>query len=145
MFIYQREEKTVSNSIVEAVRDELRQIGAVRNEAEFCRDWLGRGESYLRTLRFTGRQPSAAALLFCADRLQRLALHLSSNSVANGAYWAERFALLARDCRAEMERNALVRCPIPQNRVLQNQTGKYLSNHGGTVATPHRRGAERCV
>lgn len=132
-------------SIVEAVRDELRQVGAVKTEAEFCRNWLGKSECYLRTLRFTGGQPSAAALLFCADRLQRLALHLKDNLVVNGAYWAERFGQLAQGCRVEMERNALARSPIPQNRGLQNQAWKYLSNHGGSAAIPNRHGADGCA
>lgn len=135
----------MSKSIVEAVRDELRHVGAVKNEAEFCRDWLGKSECYLRTLRFTGGQPSAVALLFCADRLQRLALHLTDNLVVNGAYWAERFAQLAQGCRTEMERNALARSPVPQNRGLQNQAEKYLSNQGGCIAIPHRHGADGCV
>ena len=32
----------------------LKTIGAVANEAEFSRDWLGRSECYMRTLRFKG-------------------------------------------------------------------------------------------
>ena len=32
----------------------LKTIGAVANEAEFSRDWLGRSECYMRMLRFKG-------------------------------------------------------------------------------------------
>lgn len=43
-------EKTVINEVF----DLLREIKAVDSESEFSRDWLGRSECYLRTLRFKG-------------------------------------------------------------------------------------------
>jgi hypothetical protein len=35
----------------------LKSIGAVRSESEFSRDWLGRSECYLRSIRFSGLEP----------------------------------------------------------------------------------------
>ena len=59
-------EKTVINEVF----DLLKAIKAVDSESEFSRDWLGRSECYLRTLRFHGGEPSLATIAMCASRLQ---------------------------------------------------------------------------
>lgn len=128
----------MSNSIVENVKADLQQLGVVRNEAEFCREWLGRGEGYLRTLRFTGTLPSAAALAFCADRLERLAVHLRGNSDHTEAFWAVRFERLAEQCRCEQEERLLKRKACGLARAQQNAQPEYLSNPGGRCATPQQ-------
>ena len=46
------------------------KIRAVDSESEFSRDWLGRSESYLRTLRFKEKEPSVGTLAICASKLQ---------------------------------------------------------------------------
>ena len=48
----------------------LSQIRAVDSESEFSRDWLGRSECYLRTLRFKQKEPSVGTLAICASKLQ---------------------------------------------------------------------------
>ena len=42
----------MSKLILETIRDELRTCSVIDGEGEFCRDWLGKSECYLRTLRF---------------------------------------------------------------------------------------------
>lgn len=121
----------VSNSIVEEIELLLKKLGAVQSEAQFCREWLGRGEGYMRTLRFTGTEPSAASLAFCADRLERLAQHIRHNLGQNDAYWGERLAKLAAQCRVEQEKRLLARSVTEQQAILQYEPGKYLSNQGG--------------
>ena len=51
----------------------LKQIGIVRSESEFARNWLGKSESYLRCMRVKGTQPSNGAVAVCAARMQALA------------------------------------------------------------------------
>lgn len=126
----------MSKSIVIQVRDELRAIGVVKSEAEFCKDWLGRGEGYLRTLRFTQGQPSAAALVFCAGRLERLAAHVADSLTDDGVYWSQHFSLLARKCRAEMERNVLAWRDAGENPQLQLIADQYLQNLVVSLPTP---------
>ena len=48
----------------------MKRIGAVANEAEFSRDWLGRSESYMRWLRFKGAGASTGSVAICASKLQ---------------------------------------------------------------------------
>ena len=52
----------------------LKAIGAVANEAEFSRDWLGRSESYVRGLRFKGLGASTGSLAIFASELQNYRL-----------------------------------------------------------------------
>ena len=58
-------EKTVLNEVFEY----LKEIKAVDTESEFSTDWLCRSESYLRSLRFKGVQPSMGTLAICASKL----------------------------------------------------------------------------
>jgi hypothetical protein len=58
-------EKLVLNEVFEF----LKQIGAVDSESEFSRDWLGRSECYMRTLRFKKATPSIGTLAICASKL----------------------------------------------------------------------------
>jgi hypothetical protein len=59
-------EKLVLNEVF----DYLKQIGAVGNESAFSREWLGRSECYMRTLRFKKAEPSVSTLAICASKLQ---------------------------------------------------------------------------
>ena len=58
-------EKTVLNEVF----DYLKQIAVVNSESEFSKDWLGRSECYMRTLRFKQTQPSIGTLAICASKL----------------------------------------------------------------------------
>jgi len=42
----------------------------VSSESEFSKDWLGRSECYLRSLRFKGTTPSVGCVAICASKLQ---------------------------------------------------------------------------
>ena len=42
----------------------------VKNESEFSTYWLGKSESYLRSVRFKRVQPSVSAVAVCASKLQ---------------------------------------------------------------------------
>ena len=58
-------EKAVLNEVFEY----LKEIKAVDSESEFSTEWLCRSESYLRSLRFKGVQPSIGTLAICASKL----------------------------------------------------------------------------
>ena len=58
----------------------LKRIGAVANEAEFSRDWLGRSECYMRMLRFKGIGASTGSVAICASKLQHYGLRMCESS-----------------------------------------------------------------
>ena len=58
----------------------LETIGAVANEAEFSKDWLGRSESYMRWLRFKGVGASASSVAICASKLQHYGKRMCESS-----------------------------------------------------------------
>jgi hypothetical protein len=82
----------------------LLQMGAVNSESEFSRDWLGRSESYLRTLRFKRAEPSVGALAICASKLQ----HYGRCMTATGAHKqvGARFIELSELCHQQINSNA---------------------------------------
>ena len=60
----------MSKVFINEVFDLLISIRAVDSENEFSKDWLGRSECYLRTLRFKQKEPSVGTLAICASKLQ---------------------------------------------------------------------------
>lgn len=48
---------------LETIFDDLRQLGLVRSQYDFSRDWLGQSESYYSSLKARKGKPSAEALL----------------------------------------------------------------------------------
>ena len=60
----------MSKVFIKEVFELLSSIRAVDSESEFSKDWLGRSECYLRTLRFKQKEPSVGTLAICASKLQ---------------------------------------------------------------------------
>lgn len=82
----------------------LKRIGAVSSESEFSRDWLGRSECYLRSLRFNGLEPSVSSIAVCASKLQ----HYGARMCATDQYQqlGAEFMELAEQCHLHINRTA---------------------------------------
>lgn len=93
-------QKTVINEIFDLLRD----IRAVDSESEFSRDWLGRSECYLRTLRFKGAEPSVATIAICASKLQHYGNQLVKQT--NHRRLGERFLALSQQCHAQINQQS---------------------------------------
>ena len=74
----------------------LKTIGAVANEAEFSRDWLGRSESYVHGLRFKGFVASTGSIAICASKLQHYGLRMCESSAHSEL--GKQFLELSREC-----------------------------------------------
>jgi hypothetical protein len=107
--IYQLEEKTMSKLILETIRDELKAQKIIDAEGEFCRDWLGKSECYLRTLRFINGEPSADALAVCASKLSYYAKRLAQSTDPRHLQLVARFGHLAGECMGAVEARALAK------------------------------------
>jgi hypothetical protein len=90
----------------------LKSIGAVRTESEFSRDWLGRSECYLRSMRFSGLEPSIHSVAVCASKLQ----HYGERMCATDAHRAlgKEFIQLATQCHAHINSTAEHTWMVPQ-------------------------------
>ena len=75
-------QKTVLNDVFEL----LAQIGAVRSESEFSKDWLCRSECYMRTLRFKRVKPSVGTLAICAEQTTALRTLYDGDRASYGAW-----------------------------------------------------------
>ena len=82
----------------------LKTIGAVANEAEFSRDWLGRSESYARGLRFKGLGASTGSVAICASKLQHYGLRMCESSAHRQL--GKQFLELSRECHNTINEEA---------------------------------------
>jgi hypothetical protein len=94
----------MSITLLEHLRDERIQSGAVQNTPEFCRCWLGRSEGYIRTLRYHQIEPSVETLAVCSNKLGYYADRLRGNDEHNA--WVDRFDRLKGLCDQAIDRQA---------------------------------------
>lgn len=93
-------EKTVLIEIF----DMLRGMNVVANEGEFSRDWLGRSECYLRSVRFKGTEPSVGAIAICASKLQHYGNQLVKQT--DRRELGRRFLSLSEQCHAQINQQS---------------------------------------
>ena len=90
----------------------LKQIGAVRTESEFSRDWLGRSECYLRSIRFSGLEPSIHSIAVCASKLQHHGERMCDST--EHEQLGKRFLGLAKQCHTQINTAAAHTWMVPQ-------------------------------
>ena len=86
----------MEGTVLKEVCELLRNIGAVANEAEFSKDWLGRSECYMRMLRFKGIGASTGSVAICASKLQHYGKRMFESSVHSEL--GKQFLELSREC-----------------------------------------------
>ena len=86
--------------VLKRVYEHLRDNGVVSSESEFSRDWLGRSECYLRSVRFNGTEPSISTVALCASKLQHYGERLSATEQHKSL--GELMAELAEECHAHI-------------------------------------------
>jgi hypothetical protein len=67
----------MEDSNIDLVFGELQRIGQCTSRSQFSREWLGREESYYRSIQSKGRRPSAEAQLNLVSRLRDLGMNFS--------------------------------------------------------------------
>ena len=92
--------------LLEQVRDQLKTCNVIRSEREFCEQWLGKSECYMRSLRFNQVNPSTDALMTCASKLGWYADKLNHSSARHHTHWASVFAQLRSHCVMAVEARA---------------------------------------
>jgi hypothetical protein len=90
--------------VLDEVFEVLRGIGAVRSESEFSKDWLGRSECYLRSLRFNGLEPSVSSIAVCASKLQHYGQRMCATEQHRKL--GVRFISLAEQCHNQINATA---------------------------------------
>ena len=85
----------------------LKRIGAVANEVEFSRDWLGRSECYMRMRRFKGVGASTGSVAICASKLQYYGKRMFESSAHSEL--GKQFLELSRECHNTINEEAEAR------------------------------------
>ena len=94
----------MEGTVLKEVYELLRNIGAVADEAEFSRDWLGRSECYMRMLRFKGVGASTGSVAICASKLQHYGKRMSESSAHSEL--GKQFLELSRECHNMINEDA---------------------------------------
>ena len=89
--------------LLESVRDHLCGANLVRNEREFCEQWLAKSECYMRTLRFNGEKPSAEALATLSSKLGYYVAQLAARDDHTSQHWAIVLRELRKQTQAQLE------------------------------------------
>ena len=97
----------MEGTVLKEVYELLRNIGAVANEAEFSRDWLGRSESYARRLRFKGVGASTGSVAICASKLQHYGKRVFESSAH--CELGKQFLQLSAECHNTINEEAEAR------------------------------------
>ena len=96
----------MEGTVLKEVYELLRNIGAVANEAEFSRDWLGRSECYMRMLRFKGIGASTGSIAICASKLQHYGKRMRESNAHSEL--GKQFLELSRECHNMINEEAEV-------------------------------------
>ena len=86
----------MSKTILNEVFELLHTMKVVSSESEFSKDWLGRSECYLRSLRFKGTTPSVGCVAICASKLQHYGVVMQK--VDEHKRLGAAFVRLSNDC-----------------------------------------------
>ena len=92
--------------VLQEIRDQLKQCRAVSSDREFCEQWLGKSECYMRTLKYGELTPSADALMTCASKLHWYSRELGKSTQSHHVHWAEVFERLRERCVNTVELQA---------------------------------------
>ena len=95
----------MSKTVLSDVYKLLHSINAVRSESEFSKDWLGRSECYMRTLRFKCVQPSVGSIAICASKLQHYGRCMTATE--RHAQLAKQFIELSERCHKQINADAV--------------------------------------
>jgi hypothetical protein len=93
------------NNIISEVFGYLKEIGLTSNECEFSEYWLGCSSGYVRSLRFTKREPSLGSIAVCASRLQKAGEQMVSTPRFRAV--GTRFIALSEKCHELVNEDAV--------------------------------------
>ena len=70
----------MNNDNIDLVFEHLKRIGQCQSRSTFSRDWLGREESYYRSIQSKGLKPSVEARVNLVAKLRSLGMSFSRSS-----------------------------------------------------------------
>ena len=71
----------MENGNIDLVFEELKQLGQCTSRSQFSSEWLGREESYYRSIQSKGRGPSVESQINLCGRLRDLGMSFPAVSI----------------------------------------------------------------
>ena len=88
----------MENGNIDLVFGELQRIGQCTSRSQFSREWLGREESYYRSIQSKGIKPSAEAKLNLVAKLRSLGMNFSRSEYPSLVKIGNRYLELYGEC-----------------------------------------------
>jgi hypothetical protein len=88
----------MKQELLEKIYRKLHSESAVRNVADFCRDWLGVERSYMAVLVAKQRDPSINVMLTCTKRLDQFGAALEASNYPAVSERGRQLRQLASEC-----------------------------------------------
>jgi hypothetical protein len=70
-------QKQMETGNIDLVFEELKKLGQCTSRSQFSREWLGRNESYYRSIQSKGLKPSVESQIILCGRLRGLGMNFS--------------------------------------------------------------------
>jgi hypothetical protein len=93
-------------NLLEDTYEALLSLGAVKTKRHFCHYWLGRGDSYMRSLRFTSLEPSIDVISVLRSRLLYYAECYERQSNSSTYSISDGYRRLAEECSRFIEHHS---------------------------------------
>lgn len=97
----------MNNKTLKDVYTLLKDIGAISNESEFSKEWLGKSECYMRLIRHKRTQPSDGVMAVVASKLNHYGNKMKQSTEHKRL--GERFIQLSNSCHQSIEENAFAK------------------------------------
>ena len=92
----------IQQEIIDIVFEELKRIGQCTSRSSFSLDWLGRNESYYRSIKSKKLKPSVAAIVNLSGRLRDLGMSFSRSEYPSLVKIGNRYLELYSLCLEEL-------------------------------------------
>jgi hypothetical protein len=88
----------MENGNIDFVFEELKRIGRCTSRSQFSREWLGREESYYRSIQSKGLNPSVEAQVNLCGRLRDLGVFFSRSQYPTLVKFGNTYLKLYDEC-----------------------------------------------
>lgn len=96
----------MKENLLEDTYEALSSLGAVKTKRDFCYYWLGRGDGYIRSLRFTSLEPSIDVISVLRSRLLYYAGCYERQRNSSTHAIADEYRRLAEGCSRFIEHHS---------------------------------------
>ena len=106
---------------INSIYGELKRMGSCNSRSDFSACWLGREESYFRSIQAKGLEPSVQAHAHLAAHLKKMGVYLCNSEFPTLAAKGKAYLALFDGCLEALLNRALSQAAVSRDRFQQLQ------------------------